>query len=166
MFKRLTTGAIIALALTTALAETAAARFRVGVWTGSAYTSRTTGRFSYCQIWAKYRSGIWLYFRQYPNYNLYVGMYRQNWQLRPGGNYTMTFMIDGRVIRRARGIVERANTRRIWLELKTDRYTRNRLQRGFNLMLINNQQRYHFQLRATSVGLAALERCVRRNRYR
>ena len=148
------------------MAETATAQWRVGAWSGSAYSSRTTGRFTYCQIWAKYRSGIWLYFRQYPNYNLYVGMYKSDWRLVPGGKYTMTFIIDRRVIRRARGIVERNNLSRIWLELKTDRYTRDRLRRGFNLTLINNQQRYHFQLRATSVGLGALERCVRRNRHR
>ena len=166
MIKRLTIGCAIAAAMTLSLVETAAAQWRVGNWYGAAYRSNSTGRFSYCQIWVKYRSGIWLYFRQYPNYNLYVGMQNRNWRLVAGGRYSMIFIIDGRPIRRARGIVERTNLSRIWLALGTDRYTRNRLQRGFNLVLTNNRQRYSFQLQATSVGLAALERCVSRNRYR
>lgn len=166
MFKRLTIGVVLAAAMTTAVVETASARWRVGNWTGSAYRSNATGRFAYCQMWVRYRSGIWLYFRQYPNYNLYVGMWKQTWQMRAGGNYAMTFMIDGQIVRRARGIVEASNISRIWLALGTDRYTRNRLQRGFNLTLINNHQRYRFALQGTAVGLAALERCVNANRYR
>lgn len=143
-----------------------AAAWKVGNWTGAAYRSNQTGRFSFCQMWVRYNSGIWLYFRQYPSYNLYVGMARQNWTLKTNGRYIMAFFIDGRFVRRARGIVEPNNTRRIWLALGTDRCTRHRLRRGFHLTLVNNNQRYRFRLTATSVGLNALERCVNANRHR
>ncbi len=166
MIKQMTVGCALPIAVTAALADVAAARWRVGNWTGSAYTSNASGRFAYCQMWVRYSNNNWLYFRQYSNYSLYVGMYNQGWRMKAGANYAMTFLVDGRMIRRAKGIVEPKNLSRVWLALGTDRYARNRLQRGFKLTLINNHQRYSFRLTATAVGLAALERCVNANRHR
>ena len=135
--------------------------WRVGNWTGGAFGNRATGKLNFCQMSVRYKSGIVLWFRQYADYNLYVGLSRGNWRMNPGGNYTLAFVIDGRMIRRARGRVLAENTRRIWLALGTDRYTRRRLQRGFNLTLVHNSGNYRFQLRGTAVALARLERCLR-----
>lgn len=134
--------------------------WRIGNWTGGAFGNRATGQLNFCQMSVRYKSGIRLWFRQYANYNLYVGLSRGTWRLTPGGRYTLTFVIDGRVIRQARGVVLAENTRRIWLPLGTDRYTRNRLQRGLRLRLVHNSGNYRFNLTGTSVALARLERCL------
>jgi len=134
--------------------------WRVGNWTGSAYGNRATGELSYCEMWVRYNSGIVLWFRQYANYNLYVGLSRSGWQMNPGGNYILTFVIDGQMVRRAQGVVLRGNLARIWLPLGTDRYTRGRLQRGLRLTLVHNNGNYSFKLTGTAVALARLERCL------
>lgn len=140
-------------------ARDADARFQVGNWTGNAFYAK--GRFSHCRIWVGYRSGITLNFAQFASYNLFIGLSRPNWNLVPNGNYRMTMIIDGRVIRSAKGIVLRANTTRLWLPLGRDDYSRHRLRRGLRLTLTNGRQRYNFSLTATSAALARLEQCVR-----
>jgi hypothetical protein len=157
--KTLAAGILLAAALI--LVDTGhALAWRVGNWTGGAYGNRATGQLNYCQMSVRYKSGIRLWFRQYANYNLYVGLSHANWGLTPGGNYTLAFVIDGRMIRRARGVVLPENTRRIWLALGTDRYTRSRLQRGFRLTLVHNNGNYRFKLTGTAAALARLERCL------
>lgn len=153
--------AVVALTACLVSIPTTAQAWRVGNWVGSGYTSNRTGAFSHCMMWVRYRSGITLYFLQFPNYNLYIGMGKPSWSMNPQGNYTMQLQIDGRIVRSARGRVLAGNVRRIWLGLGTDRYTRNRLQRGIMLTLINGSQRYRFRLTATAVALARLERCIR-----
>jgi hypothetical protein len=157
--KTLVAAMMLAATLTIIDASQALA-WRVGNWTGGAFGNRATGRLNFCQMSVRYKSGIVLWFRQYANYNLYVGLSHVNWRLTPSGNYTLTFVIDGREIRRARGVVLPGNTRRIWLALGTDRYTRNRLQRGFRLTLVHNNGTYRFKLTGTAVALARLERCL------
>jgi len=150
----------VALALLVANSPDAFA-WRVGNWTGGAFGNRATGQLNFCQMSVRYKSGIVLWFRQYANFNLFVGVSRPNWRMNPGGKYTVTFVIDGRVIRSARGRVLRDSTSRIWLGLGTDRYTRRRLQRGFVLTLVHSSGRYPFRLTGTAAALARLERCLR-----
>ena len=156
-----TLAAAIVLAATLVIFDAGQAlAWRIGNWTGGAYGNRATGQLNYCEMWVRYNSGIVLWFRQYANYNLYVGLSASGWRMTPGGNYTLAFVIDGSLIRRARGVVLRGNTARIWLALGTDRYTRNRLQRGFRLTLVHNNGTYNFKLTGTAAALARLERCL------
>ena len=151
----------VGLALGLFAFDTAGAQaWRVGNWTGGAFGNRATGQLNFCQMSVRYKSGIRLWFRQYANYNLYVGLSRPNWRMNPGGTYTLAFIIDGRMIRRARGRVLPENVSRIWLGLGVDRYTRQRLQRGFRLVLVHNKGRYGFNLTGTAAALARLERCL------
>lgn len=161
LYRPKTLAAAIMLAATLIIADAGQAlAWRIGNWTGGAFGNRTTGQLNFCQMSVRYKSGIVLWFRQYANYNLYVGLSHYNWSLTPSGNYTLTFVIDGRMIRQARGVVLPGNTRRIWLALGTDRYTRDRLQRGFRLTLLHNSGRYGFKLTGTAAALARLERCL------
>ena len=48
----------------------------------------------------------------------------------------------------------------IFLNLGTDRMTRELLARRFSLTLVNNQQNYNFALTATAAALQRLEYCV------
>lgn len=150
---------VIGTAGQVATARDAGARFRVGNWTGNAFYAK--GRFSHCRIWVAYRSGITLNFAQFASYKLFIGLSRPNWNLVPNGRYRMTMIIDGRVIRNARGIVLNANRTRLWLPLGRDNHARQRLRRGLRLTLTNGRQRYNFSLTATSAALARLQQCVR-----
>jgi len=85
---------------------------------------------------------------------------RPDWTLDPRG-YNMGLVIDGRFLRRARGIVLASLTNAVFLGLGQDRATRDLLRRRFELTLVNNQQNFEFRLTATAAGLARLERCVR-----
>jgi hypothetical protein len=153
--------AAIVLAVALSFVDTSQARaWQIGNWSGGAYGNRATGQLNYCQMWVRYKSGIVLWFRQYTNYNLYVGLSHSNWRMNPSSNYTLAFVIDGQLVRRARGVVLAENISRIWLGLGTDRYTRNRLQRGFVLTLVHNSGNYRFKLTGTAAALERLERCL------
>jgi hypothetical protein len=159
--------AVVALVLMVGAAavtaeDAEARRWRVGLWTMQ--NVNANGRFEHCRMWAEYNSGITLYFAQMSDYRLWIGMSHPNWRLDPNANYTMTLYIDGRVIRRARGVVRSDSSNLLWLDLQHDRRTRHLLRRRFSLVLSDGNNDYSFRLRGTSAGLTALENCV--SRYR
>ena len=146
------------LTLAIAMAGSAAA-WQVGNWVGRPIITNS-GNFAGCRMSVNYNSGITLHFIQLANYNLYIGMSRPGWVMNPNGNYNMGLVIDGRYVRRARGVVLAGLTDAIFLNLGTDRTTRDLLARRFNLTLVNNQQNYKFQLTATAAALQRLEYCI------
>jgi hypothetical protein len=80
--------------------------------------------------------------------------------MNPNATYKKGLVIDGQYVRRARGVVLAGLTNAIFLDLGTDRYTRDLLARRFHLVLVNNQQNYRFNLTSTAVGLQRLEYCI------
>ena len=151
--------AAIALALAASHPAEAGA-WQVGNWTGRSVYS-DTGAFGGCRMSVVYNSGITLHFLQLSDLSLLIGMSRPDWALDPRGTYDMGLVIDGRHVRRARGIVLPSPTNAVFLGLGHDRTTRDLLRHRFRLTLVNNQQNFDFQLAATAAGLARLERCVR-----
>ncbi len=137
----------------------AASAWQVGNWVGRTMLNGNGG-FAGCRMSVAYNSGITLHFIQLSNYALFIGMSRPGWMMNPNGVYNMGLVIDGRYIRRARGVVLAGLTDAIFLNLGTDRLTRDLLARRFNLTLVNNQQNYAFQLTATAAALQRLEYCV------
>ena len=81
--------------------QAAAAQWSVGAWTGNSYVNRT-GAFSHCIMNARYNSGITLYFMQFSDHDLFIGISAPDWSLDPHSPYTLTLMIDGKEIRSAR----------------------------------------------------------------
>lgn len=146
------------LVLATCLAGEAFA-WQVGNWIGR--TMYSNNGFAGCRMSVRYNSGITLHFLQLRNFVLYIGMSKPEWSMNPYANYAMGLVIDGRYVRRARGVVLAGLNNAIFLNLGLDRATRDLLQRRFNLTLVNNQQNYNFQLTGTSAALERLEYCVR-----
>lgn len=154
------TAAALAFAATAASGIAApAAAWQVGNWAGTPMTG-SNGQFAGCRMSTPYRSGITLHFIQLSNYALFIGMSRPGWVMNPNGTYNMGLVIDGRYIRRARGVVLHGLTNAIFLNLGTDRLTRDLLARRFQLTLVNNDQNYAFKLTDTAVALQRLEYCV------
>ena len=137
-----------------------AGAWQVGNWTGRSVYS-DTGAFSGCRMSVAYDNGITLHFLELRDHSLLIGMSRADWTLDPAGAYDMALVIDGRYVRRARGVVLAILTNAIFLGLGHDRGTRDLLRRRFRLTLVNNRQDFDFQLTATAAGLARLEHCVR-----
>ena len=113
-----------------------------------------------CTQIAEVQKCITLHFIQLSNYALFIGMSRAGWVMNPNGTYNMGLVIDGRYIRRARGVVLAGMTDAIFLNLGTDRSTRDLLARRFHLTLVNNAQNYAFQLTSTAAALQRLEFCI------
>lgn len=160
MFKITVVALVLAIGAVATTDDAEARRWRVGLW--NMQDVSVNGRFEHCRMWAEYNSGITLYFAQMRDYRLWIGMSHPNWRLDPNANYTMTLYIDGRVIRRARGVVRTDSTNLLWLDLQQDRRTRHLLRRRFSLVLSDGNNDYSFRLRGTSAGLTALENCVSR----
>ncbi len=139
--------------------QAAAAQWSVGAWTGNSYVNRT-GAFSHCIMNARYNSGITLYFMQFSDHDLFIGISAPDWSLDPHSPYTLTLMIDGKEIRSAPGTVLRHDTNRLWLALGKDRQTRERLRWGLKLRLVQGDRDYGFQLTGTAIALRQLEQCV------
>jgi hypothetical protein len=146
------------LVLACTLAAEAGA-WQVGNWAGRVMFNNA-GQFSGCRMSVPYRSGVTLHFIQLPNYVLFIGMSHPDWNMDPNATYNMGLVIDGQYIRRARGVVLAGLTDAIFLDLGTDRLTRDLLARRFHLTLVNNQQNYNFNLTATAAALQRLEYCI------
>lgn len=137
-----------------------AGAWQVRNWTGrSIYTD--AGTFGGCRMSVAYDNGITLHFLQLADFSLLVGMSRPDWRLEPNRAYAMSLAVDGRRVRRARGIVLKSLPDTIFLQLGHDRATRAMLRRHARLTLANDRQSFDFALTATAAGLARLERCVR-----
>ena len=137
-----------------------AGAWQVRNWTGrSIYTD--TGAFGGCRMSVAYDNGITLHFLQLADFSLLVGMSRPDWALDPDGAYAMRLVVDGRPVRRARGVVLKSLPNTIFLQVGHDRALRDMLRRHARLRLANNRQSFDFALTATAAGLARLERCVR-----
>jgi hypothetical protein len=148
------------LILATSIASAASAQsWQVGNWIGRAMYNNAGG-FAGCRMSVTYNSGITLHFVQLSNYVLFIGMSKPDWVMDPNATYNMGLVIDGQYVRRARGVVLSGLTNAIFLDLGTDRYTRDLLARRFHLVLVNNQQNYRFNLTSTAAGLQRLEYCI------
>lgn len=136
-----------------------AAAWQVGNWGGVSIIGNT-GEFLGCRMSVRYNSGITLHFIQLRNFSLFIGMSKPEWAMNPNASYAMGLVIDGQYVRRAQGEVLIGLNNAVFLNLGTDRLTRDLLARRFNLTLINNQQSYTFALTSTAAALQRLEYCV------
>lgn len=147
------------LAASISIQANAQSSWQVGNWIGRTMHN-DSGQFAGCRMSVTYNSGITLHFVQLSNYTLFIGMSKAEWVMNSTATYNMGLVIDGQYIRRARGIVLGGLTNAIFLDLGTDRLTRDLLARRFHLTLVNNQQNYKFNLTATAAGLQRLEYCI------
>jgi hypothetical protein len=137
-----------------------AAAWQVGNWIGRTVLT-DNGALAGCRMSVAYDSGVTLHFMHLKNGALLIAMSDRGWSLHPNGTYGMNLSIDGRFVRRARGIVLDAMRDAIFLDLGRDRTTRALLQRGQQLSLADGKRTYDFRLNDTGAAFARLADCVR-----
>ena len=151
------TAAALALA---ALCPGEAAAWQVGNWVGRTVHTEN-GAFAGCRMSVSYDTGLTLHFLHLQKGALLIGMSEPGWALDPGGNYRMGLVIDGRFVRRARGVVLAGMRNSLFLDLGRDRPTRALLQKGLLLSLADGMRTYDFRLTGTAAALERLESCAR-----
>src|SRR5215211_5245903 len=100
---RLAARIVLGLGLAAGLAGTAGA-WQIGNWFGRSVLT-DAGTFAGCRMSASYDSGITLHFLQLSKGTLLIGMSEPAWSLDPAGAYSMGLVLDGKFVRRARGVV-------------------------------------------------------------
>ena len=137
-----------------------AAAWQVGNWIGRTVLT-DTGALAGCRMSVAYDSGVTLHFMHLKNGALLIGMSDRGWSLDPNGTYGMNLGVDGRFVRRARGVVLDATRDTMFLDLGRDRTTRTLLQRGRQLSIADGKRTYDFRLTDTGAALERLASCAR-----
>ena len=151
----------IALGLALAMgAAGAAGAWQIGNWFGRSVVT-DTGAFAGCRMSASYDSGITLHFLQLGKGTLLIGMSQPGWSLDPAGAYSLGLVVDGQLVRRARGVVLSGMRETMFIDLGRDQATRALLRRGARLSLADGMRSYDFHLTGAADALARLDQCVR-----
>ncbi len=119
------------------------------------------GALAGCRMSVAYDGGVTLHFMQLAKGALLIGVSDCGWSLDPNGTYGMNLSIDGRFVRRARGVVLDAMRDKMFVDLGRDRITRTLLQRGRQLSLADGKRTYGFRLTDTGAALERLASCAR-----
>ncbi len=138
--------------------------FRLGGWSGSAFTDDATGRFNNCVASAAYRSGITLYVQVDTTYNWAIGFSAPTWNLTPGQKIPLQFRIDRGAWQSGTGTA--ADKTLVRMPMPDDGYIIKRFRRGRTMYVYDGAYNYEFRLTGTSKLMARLARCVKRNSSR
>jgi hypothetical protein len=150
---------ILGLVLAMGLAGAAGA-WQIGNWFGRSVLT-DTGAFAGCRMSASYASGVTLHFLQLGKGTLLIGISQPGWSLDPAGAYSLGLVVDGRFVRRARGVVLAAMRETMFIDLGRDQATRALLQRSARLSIADGARSYDFHLTSAADALARLDQCVR-----
>jgi len=138
----------------------AAGAWQIGNWFGRSVLT-DAGTFAGCRMSAAYDTGITLHFMQLSKGTLLIGMSEPGWSLDPAGAYSMGLVVDGRFVRRARGVVLSGMREAMFIDLGRDQATRALLGRRARLSLADGMRTYDFSLTSAAEALARLDQCVR-----
>lgn len=147
------------LALAASFAGVAGA-WQVGNWIGRTVLG-DAGAFAGCRMSVAYDTGITLHILHLRKGALLIGMTEPSWSLDPAGKYGMGLVVDGRLVRRARGVVLSGMRDTLFLDLGRDQGARALLQQGQRLSLADGMRTYDFRLTGISEALERLQSCVR-----
>jgi hypothetical protein len=139
--------------------EVARADWQSGLWTGRAIFAG--GSFQGCIMETAFTPGGRRFrFLQQPDFDLLIGLGRRT--AYPPGVHQFLMTIDGEVIRRAAGIRRGGYPNTLWINLKTDRFAREKLKKGYNMTLLRTGGTAEKRsLAGTFDALTRLEQCVR-----
>jgi len=70
--------------------------FKVGQWSGRAWQSDKTGKFSHCVVRTSYKSGLRLSFSNFASGRFSIGLFKKEWQLGQGKRYPINVLVDGK----------------------------------------------------------------------
>ncbi|MEM7302699.1 MAG: hypothetical protein AAF468_16605 [Pseudomonadota bacterium] len=88
------TSAMAVLAAAQPASAAKLAGLSVGNWSGGAYTSNRSGKFSHCALSAKYKNGMSLLLSVTANKRWSIGFARNSWNLEVGTSQAVRFRID------------------------------------------------------------------------
>jgi hypothetical protein len=130
-----------------------------GLWTGRPVFAG--GAFQGCIMETVFSPGGRRFrFMQLADFELLVGLGRRN--AFPPGVHQFLMQIDGEVIRRAAGVRRPGYPNTLWINLGRDRFAREKLKKGYNLILHRTGGSAETRsLAGTYDALTRLEACVR-----
>lgn len=138
----------------------AAGAWQVGNWVGRTVLTES-GALAGCRMSVAYDTGVTLHVLRLSKGALLIGMSEPGWSLEPKGTYSIGLIVDGRFVRRARGVVLDGMRNALFLDLGRDGAARAQLRDGQSLSLADGMRTYDFRLTSIAEALARLESCVR-----
>ena len=130
--------------------------FSSGNWTGTAYYK--AGRFSHCQMSAKYRNGSKLIFGLEPNKSMSVGILHPSWNLKKGNREQVRISIDNRTALWSTARVIRPQHIAAFFKANSRIY--NMMRHGRRLAIEAGGTVLKYSLRGTSRALIRLLNCT------
>ncbi|MBI3517097.1 MAG: hypothetical protein HY060_23950 [Proteobacteria bacterium] len=135
--------------------------FQVQGWSGGAYLDAGRGTFSHCAVTTSY-SGVALGFVLTPNFDFRIEIAADDWQLKPGGEYVATLIID---YREPLQIIASARSEKmILVEFGPDEDFMRELREGLFLRVLAEHIGISFSLSGSSQALLKLRSCVSERR--
>lgn len=164
-FFRLLAVAGLLIVLTAMPSEAAVAeRFRLGGWSGAAYTDNTTGRLTTCVAAARYKSGITLYVQVDTAYRWAIGFSAPGWNMKVGDTIPLQYRIDRGAWQQGTATATAKDLAR--MEMPPNGYIITRFRRGRSLYVHDGVKAYEFRLTGTSRLMARMAKCIEQNTAR
>ena len=130
-----------------------------GNWSGGAYRDRKTDKFSYCGMYASYKSGISVHFAIDNDEEWRIGFNSTNFNFREGNEYTVAYSIDN-----SRPTVLTGTARSptfVLIDLPSNSSLFDHFRGGTMLSVGVSGRVYQFRLDGTSRALSMLLDCAR-----
>ncbi len=150
----------VALLAGPAVAQKKVEQFVTGNWRGQAYFDGS-GVFTSCSMYAKYRSGISLYFGLTRKGRFRIGFWKADWALAEGSRHAVAIYVDRRrIFRGTATVVSFRNASMVRVDLPLSAALINRFRGGYVLHVDGSRGRIGFSLSGSSAALYKLITCV------
>jgi hypothetical protein len=133
--------------------------FRLGFWSGGAYTDDRTGGFTHCSAGVAYDSGINMFVLVTGGYGWWLGFANPQWGLTPNARLPVELRLDKRVSFARDAIVP--NGQLLLVPLPDNSRLIDEFRRSSQLNLIAERISFFFKLSDTSAVMDKLAGCVR-----
>ena len=135
--------------------------FRVGFWSGGAYTDDRTGGFTHCSAGVAYDSGINMFILATDAGRWWLGFVDRHWAFTPQAKLPVALRLDGGPP--AAMVATIPNRQVVLVVLPDDERMMARLRRSTELSLIAAGQSYAFALDGAGAAMTKLEDCVQKS---
>lgn len=151
----------MAMVLSGSAAEAApmGSKFKVGSWSGGAYSDDSARRFSHCAISAPYDHGVALVFMVNRDYQWAVAFGSSRFNLRVGQNHRLMISLDNGDAHEVQAYGIRRDLGRVNLAPNGELFKK--FMRAGTMRLTANDDVYDFTLQDTARALPELLKCVR-----
>ena len=130
-----------------------------GNWSGGAYRDRKTDKFSYCGMYASYKSGISVHFAIDQDEEWRIGFNSTQFNFREGNQYTVAYSIDNSRPTVLTGIARSSTF--VLIDLPSNSTLFDHFRGGTMLSVGVSGRVYQFRLDGTSRALSVLLDCAR-----